>query len=167
MTPRSALGWTRPVAVLAGLLLVAVGCDYDPNAPGRIGGGRGGGGGGTVDMSGQWTYESELFLSGQGLRCSIEGATLVLEQSDSTFSGSYSSATLICVTAGLPPDTLLRAGFGAVVDGRVRGDSVFFNIDDSRFRHAGRRSGTTVSGTAVMFLDESRTLSGTFTVAKQ
>jgi len=165
MTTRSALRWPRPVAVLAGLLLIVVGCDYDPNAPGRLGGGRGGGGGGTVDMSGEWAYKSELFLTGGGRSCRIEGATLALEQSDSTFSGSYSSATLICVATGLPPDTLLRAGFGAVVDGRVRGDSVFFNIDDSRFRHSGRRSGTTVSGTAVMFLDD-RTLTGTFTVAK-
>lgn len=165
MTTRSALRRPGPVAVLAGLLLVAVACDYDPNAPGRMGGGRGSGGGGTVDMSGEWTYESELFLTGQGLRCSIEGATFTLEQSDSTFSGSYSRATLVCSATGLPPDTLLRAGFGAVVDGRVRGDSVFFNIDGSSFRHAGRRSGTTVSGTAVMFLDD-RTLTGTFTLAK-
>jgi hypothetical protein len=153
-------------AILAGLLLVAVGCDYDPNAPGRVGGGRGGGGG-AVDMSGEWTYESELFLAAEGLSCSIEGMTLVLEQRDSTFSGSYSGATLICIATGLPPDTLLRAGFGAVVDGRVRGDSVFFDVDDSRFRHAGRHSGGTVSGTAVMFLGDGRTLSGSFSAARQ
>ncbi|HEX7089338.1 MAG TPA: hypothetical protein VF192_04340 [Longimicrobiales bacterium] len=154
-----------PGAVLAALLLIAAGCDYDPNAPGRLGGGRGSPGG-AVDMSGDWSYESELFLAGGGFSCSIEGMTLTLEQRDSTFSGSYSGATLICAGTGQPPDTM-REVTGVVVGGRVRGDSVFFDIDDSRFRHAGRRSGTTVTGTAVMVLDDSHTLSGSFSAARQ
>lgn len=156
-------------AAIAALALATAGCETDPNAPGR-GVGRGGGGGAApADVSGDWAY-TVTNLTGGSLVCNITGVTLSFSQTDSLFAGSYTGGIMLCnSTVGV--DTLAFGG-GVVVNGVVRGDSVFFELDTPDFANAGRLSGASLSGTARMRLGDPVSgvfvdLLGTFGAARQ
>jgi hypothetical protein len=92
--------------------------------------------------------------------------TITVTQQGAAFSGSY-TATGIC-TSTTATDTIPVAG--SVVNGRVKGDSVFFDLDDVNWHDVGTIVGSDwqgivnarvpVSGTATV-------LAGNFTCIKQ
>lgn len=157
-------------AVLAALaLLVGAGaCEVDPNAPGRRGGGVGGGGRRT-DVSGTWVYNVSN-LSAAGVVCSAANFALSLQQQDSTFTGTYAGGEMVCVAPGEPP-LELQGLTGVVINGLVRGDSVFFDLDTPDWHSGGRVSGNSISGETRLRLDlglqGELIMSGTFGAVKQ
>jgi|GEM_PF-620237 len=172
MDRRKAVGRGPGVrAALAVLALVAgvAACDVDPNAPGRRGGGIGGGGPRNVDLSGEWVYNVSN-LAGAGVACDVSGVVLSLRQQDSTFTGSYDEGQFICVAGEqqIGPEPLRS---GTVLNGVVRGDSVFFDLDTPDWRSRGRLVGNSMSGHTTVRIDlglgQVYTLVGTFGAARR
>ena len=155
-------------AALAALLLGTAACETDPNAPGRRGGGVGGGSG-RADVSGDWIYNATN-LATLGMSCNVSNVVLSLQQSDSTFTGTYAGGEIVCFVPGEPAEPR-EFGSGVVLNGLVRGDSVFFDLDTPDWRSRGRLSGTSISGeTAVRInlgIDGEIFLLGPFGAVKQ
>ena len=99
----------------------------------------------TFSVNGSWNYQATN-LAGDGVSCTITGATLTLTQSGSTFSGSYSNAKLSCQVAGV--ESVIGTYSGQVVNGLVSGDSVSFDFNTSAFTNAGTITGSSMSGMA-------------------
>ena len=97
-----------------------------------------------ANVSGSWGYTATN-LTGSGLSCSISNVTMTVNQTGTTFSGSYSSGTLNCGTLGGGNFT-----GGTVVTGTVSGNGVSFNFDTQDWNNTGTISGTSMSGTATM-----------------
>jgi len=162
----------RPVARAAlaalALLLGPAACDVDPNAPGRRGGGFAGGRR-HADVSGDWVY-SVTNLGAEGVSCSLSNVALSLEQRDSTFTGTYAGGQMVCAFPG-EPARLWEIGAGAVLNGLVRGDSVYFDLDTPDWHSRGRLSGNSISGETRVRLDLGLDgvfiLTGTFGAAKR
>ncbi len=142
---RAALG------MLAALLVGVAACETDPNAPGRRGGGLGGGRGDVVEVSGDWVYNASN-LAAAGLTCNVSNVSLSLQQKDSTFTGTYSGGQVACVGPGVAPDSV-QFGTGVVLNGLVRGDSIFFDLDTPDWRSRGRLTGNSISGETVVRID--------------
>jgi len=157
----------RAALAALGLLVGAAACEVDPNAPGRRGGGFVGGPI-SVDVSGQWVYNVSN-LTGSGVSCDVSGVVLSLQQRDSTFTGTYAGGELVCFGGGeqFGPEPFRS---GTVLNGLVRGDSVFFDLDTPDWRNRGRLSGRSMSGQATVRLDLGmggvHTLVGTFGAAR-
>ena len=88
--------------------------------------------------------------------------TMPIQQSGATFSGTY-TGWLVC-----SGDSLIAAG--KVVQGKVSGDSIWFDLDDPSWYDVGVIQGTTWSGTFNVngtFGGMPVTLAGNFTAVKQ
>jgi hypothetical protein len=96
-------------------------------------------------VNGSWSYQASN-LAGDGVSCSVTGATLTLSQTGSTFSGAYSNAKITCQVGG--QQAVLGTFSGNVVNGVVSGDSVSFDFDTNAFTNTGTISGATMSGNA-------------------
>ena len=96
-------------------------------------------------VNGSWSYQASN-LAGDGVSCSVTGATLTLSQTGSTFGGTYSNAKITCQAGG--QQAVLGTFSGNVVNGLISGDSVSFDFDTTAFTNAGTISGSSMSGSA-------------------
>lgn len=103
-------------------------------------------------------------MSGSGSSCSLSGLVMVLAQSGTTFSGSYSNGQLSC------GGQLLGTVAGIVVNGTVSGSSVSFDLQTSDLHQSGTVSGSSMSGQATWRIDTGSgvvTLTGNWGASKQ
>jgi hypothetical protein len=96
-------------------------------------------------VNGSWSYQASN-LAGDGVSCSVSGATLILSQTGSTFTGTYTNAKITCQVGG--QQAVIGTFNGNVVNGVVSGDSVSFEFDTSAFTNTGTISGASMSGSA-------------------
>jgi len=92
--------------------------------------------------------------------------TITVTQQGAAFSGSYTVTGICTSTAGT--DTIPAAG--SVVNGQVKGDSVFFDFDDVNWHDTGTIVGSDWQGIVNASLPVSGTptvLAGSFTCSKQ
>lgn len=110
-----------------------------------------GAGPGSVNVTGTWSA-SLTNLSGSGVSCSSTTPTqLTLDQTGTTFSGSYNGGELFCSgPGGTGP---VPVGSGSVVNGTVSGSNLSFDLDTPDFHHTGTVSGSSMSGTAQWTMD--------------
>lgn len=118
-----------PLRTLACLVTILAGCGSDSSGPSH------------ANVTGVWTLNAAN-LAAPGLSCSISGARLVLNQSGTSFTGSYSAATVAC--AGIPLDDLS----GTIVNGTVNLQQITFDMDTQDNRFSGTVNGASMSGTA-------------------
>jgi hypothetical protein len=133
-------------------------------------GGDNGTGPGSTSVDGVWSA-SLSNLSGSGVSCSSTAPTqLTLNQTGSTFSGSYTGGELTCSGPG---GTFSEpVGSGSVVNGQINGNSLSFDLDTPDFHQIGTITGNSLSGTAQWRVDFGAptgvvTLNGNWGAAKQ
>ena len=116
------------------------------------------------NVTGTYTY-SVPNLNTVGLACQVH-ATMTVSQGNAAFTGSY-TGTVIC-TAASGTDTLPAAG--SVVNGSVKGDSVFFDLDGSDWHDMGTIVGSGMQGLVNVHLTVNGSptvVAGDFTCVKQ
>ncbi len=96
------------------------------------------------ELSGTWTLTHSGITSG-GEACSIAGTTMVLNQSGSVFSGTYSGGIVAC-----GGDVIGVLGNGIIVDGRITGSDIEFNLDNNTWHNEGTLTANGMSGTAAL-----------------
>lgn len=118
-----------------------------------------------ANVSGAWSY-SVSNLSGGGLSCNASGTTVTLNQTGTTFTGTYNGGTLSCGSVGT-----VSVGTGAVASGVVAANSVNFNFDTQDWMNAGSLSGNTIAGTATVRLvltgGQTVVMNGNFSMVRQ
>ena len=117
------------------------------------------------DVTGTYTYAFSNLGNGSGVVCSGT-ATMPVTQTGATFSGTY-FGTQTCRYASTT-DTWNVSG--TVVNGRVVGDSVYFNMDGDNWRNFGVLQGSDMSGTvngSFIVNGTPSTYAGNFTCVKQ
>lgn len=117
-------GLIRSVTIAA----LAVGCG-DSTAPDN-------------SVSGTWRLTHSGISSG-GESCSIAGTTMVINQSGSVFSGTYSGGIVSC-----GGDVVGVLGNGVIVNGAISGSTIEFNIDNNTWHNEGTLTANGMSGTA-------------------
>jgi len=124
------------LAAISAVMFTLAGCASDSTGP-KV-----------PDVSGTWTL-SLTNMSGGGISCSsASGTTMMLSQSGTTFSGTYSGGTVICIGGG--SSVTGDVGTGVIVNGAVNGDTVSFQIDGPDVPATGTISGDSMSGTATL-----------------
>ncbi len=116
------------------------------------------------NVAGSYNY-SVPNLGTVGANCQVQ-ATMTVTQQGAAFSGSYAGAAICTSSAGT--DTIQAAG--TVVNGRVKGDSVYFDFDDTNWHDMGTIVGSDWQGIVNARLPASGTptvLAGNFTSTKQ
>lgn len=86
-------------------------------------------------LVGSWSYEMPDLQDGHGVTCVVSGPILALTQSGVAFSGNVSGGTVACHASGVLDSASL--GPGVVINGRIAGDSVSFNVDNTQWRSVG------------------------------
>ncbi len=124
-------GGLRSQSLAALLVLVVAGCSSSTSP--------------NETVNGSWSYQASN-LAGDGVSCSVTGATLTLSQTGSTFTGTYSNAKITCQAGG--QQAVLGTFSGNVVNGLISGDSVSFDFDTTAFTNAGTISGSSMTGSA-------------------
>ena len=121
----------------------------------------------TPNVAGTWSY-SISSLSGGGTTCFASGTTMILiNQSEMTFTGTYSGGFFICGFVEL------FVADGTVRNGSVTSDSVVsFDLGLSAWHNSGTISGDSMSGTVTVPVDLGPpvgriTMSGTFAGIRQ
>ena len=113
-------------------------------------GGDGATGPRNLTVDGGWNG-SATNVSGSGVTCTLGGLALSLSQTDTTFAGNYTIATLSCTgpggTAGGGPFA------GIVVNGTIKNGHVTFDLDTSELHFTGSLNNNAMSGTTVWTLD--------------
>jgi hypothetical protein len=105
----------------------------------------------SANVSGTWSA-SVSNMSGGGISCSSTDATLLtLNQTGTTFSGTYSGGELTC--AGPGGTSSGPIGSGSVVNGQVSGNDLSFDLDTPDFHLTGTVNGASLSGTARWRID--------------
>lgn len=123
----------------------------------------------TASVTGTWSG-SVSNMSGSGISCSSTEATQsTLDQSGTSFSGSYTGGTVFC--SGPGGGTTVPIGSGSVINGTVNGSSVIFDLDTPDSHFAGTMSGNSMSGNAQWRVDLGApigviTLSGTWAATR-
>jgi hypothetical protein len=134
------------VPVLAGMLLAA--CDKEPEGPASQG------------VAGTYTYTFADITNGNGVVCA-GSATMPLVQRGASFSGTHRTSITCSSAFGSTGGNFE----GIVVNGRVSGDSVFFDLDDQRWHNSGVLEGSAMRGIVTINAQangEEVRLSGTF-----
>lgn len=114
-------------------------------AAAACGGDDGTGPTGSLNVAGTWSV-SVSGMSGGGASCGTTSPIQVtLQQTGSTFIGSYTGGVLTCLT---PTESFSAAvGSGSVNSGEVTGTTVEFSLGPD-FHHSGTLNGGSMSGTA-------------------
>ena len=118
------------------------------------------------DVAGNWNYAATS-LTGGGITCSFRNVPMTLAQNGTTFSGAYSGGLLSCTGPG--GSLSEQVAGGAVAAGTIDGNSVQFDIDTSDWRNTGTISGSSMSGTVVVRINDGTTtftLAGDFTASR-
>lgn len=138
---------------LLGVCLISASC-----------GGDGSTGPAPHNVAGTYNY-SVLNLATVGLACRVR-ATMVVTQQSATFSGNYTGSLACTSSAG----TDSTGAAGTVINGRVRGDSVYFDFDTADWHNMGVIVGSNLQGLLNVRLNVNGTpkvLAGSFTAVKQ
>src|SRR5205809_154278 len=98
------------VCVLTGVLAA---CGGDSTGPSQ------------ANVAGAWML-SATNVSGQGLSCNLGPPPTTLNQSGTTFTGSYGPGTITCLAGGQSGSDQVQ---GTVVNGTINGNSVQFDLD--------------------------------------
>ena len=146
-------GWFLPLFVAA--FLGACGGD-DSTGPSQ------------ASIAGAWTL-SATNVSGQGVSCNLNNTPVTINQSGSTFTGTYGPGTVTCLAGA---ESVSFPVQGTVVNGTLNGNSVQFDLDTQDIHHVGTLSGNSMSGTVQWTIDFGGdigvvTLSGNWSAAKQ
>ncbi len=104
--------------------------------------------------TGSWTYAATNLtgaISGVVVSCNFSNVPVTLSQAGTTFSGSTSGGSFICIvgtesTSGVFGDRI-------VVNGTISGQSVAFDFDSADWHHAGILAGNSMSGTTTVALN--------------
>jgi len=124
-----------------------------------------------INLTGLWAYSAPKLSEAGGSTCSRTGLALGLTQADTVLIGSTSGSTWDCVgptgisTTGPRPSYQIR-------NGRVRGDSVWFDLETEDMHQVGTVHGDSMSGVATQLIRLSNptrivTLMGPFTAGRQ
>ncbi len=116
-------------------------------------------------IAGTWTFNASN-LSGGGFSCDAFAYRLSVNQSGTTFTGSYSDGTIRCTEDGKTFE--VGPGLtGTIVNGTVtESGSVGFDLDTQDFHQTGTVSGDSMSGTATWRFDFTGILSGSWTASR-
>lgn len=126
-------------SILAVLVFLAA-CGSDSSGPSND----------VVNVAGSWTG-NWANLQGSGLSCNVSGVQMVVNQSGSTFTGTYSNGQITCNgTSG-------GGTAGTIVNGTISGNTVAFDLDNQAAHQTGTISGNSMSGTAIWTLSVSGT----------
>lgn len=99
-------------------------------------------------MEGTWSYAATS-LAGGGWVCEVSGMVLSLQQYGNEFSGSATGGAMECVRG--EEDPVVRTfGTQPVVNGRVSGDAVEFDIGTPDWHNRGRIEDGSMSGTSTI-----------------
>lgn len=101
-------------------------------------------------VEGEWAYEARN-LTGSGLSCDVTGPILTLDQEGSSFSGRAGGGTVSC-RGGQGTVSVAIAG-APVVNGRVDGDQIQFDLGTSDMGHAASVNGRSMAGTVTWWLN--------------
>lgn len=154
------------VFVCATLLLppLVIGCGGDDDGP------AGPSTPTTAQVGGAWTYAFSNITGSSGttnVTCSTNNVSLDINQTGTTFTGSYFAPSMSCTGPG---GTFSDGPYsGTIVNGSVGGTSVSFDFDTSDWNQAGSVSGNSMNGTVAVNLqvDASQLmLSGNWSAAK-
>lgn len=141
------------------MLLAMLGCGDDGTGPGSF------------DVNGTWSASWSNMAGGGALCSSTSGTQLSLNQTGSTFSGSFNGGEVSCTGPGGPAS--MTVGSGLVTDGTLNGRNVGFDLGTSEFHQTGTvTTATTMTGTAEWSIDFGIpvgvvTLSGNWSATKQ
>jgi hypothetical protein len=133
-------------------------------------GGDDGTGPSPANVSGTWSG-SVSNMNGSGVSCSSTQPTqFTLNQSGTSFSGSYAGGELTC--SGPSGTGSAPIGSGSVINGAVSGSNVTFDLDTPDSHFAGSVTGNSMSGTAQWRIDFGApiglvTLNGSWGAARQ
>ncbi|HET9385147.1 MAG TPA: hypothetical protein VFO67_08375 [Gemmatimonadales bacterium] len=133
--------------MMASVCLVGAACGGDSNGPQ------------VHNVQGSYNYQVPS-LRTQGVTCRVH-AVMALAQQGTTFDGTYTGA-LICNA-----DSVSVAG--TVVNGRLKGDSVFFDMDNTDWHDVGVLTGTDMAGIVNVRITVNGapvTLAGNFTATR-
>jgi hypothetical protein len=139
------------VPVLAGMVIAA--CDKEPEGPAA------------ASVAGTYRYTFADITNGNGVVCA-GSATMPLTQRGATFSGTHRTSITCSSASGSNGGNFE----GVVVNGRVSGDSVFFDLDDQRWHNSGVLDGTTMRGVVTINAEANGQqvhLSGTFRAQRE
>lgn len=108
--------------------------------------GCGGGDPPNPNATGTWTYSSSMVGSGNaaGVTCNISNLTLTINESGTTFSGTYSGGVIACQGPGGSSST--ATGSGSVASGSLVHNAVNFDFDNSSWHHTGGLTDNQMSG---------------------
>ena len=144
-----------------GLLVWILACGGDDDGTGP----------GFASVNGSWSL-SITNMTGGGAQCSTTSPIqLTLQQSTTTFSGTYGGGGILTCTAPIGSFSA-AAGSGSVINGQISGNQVSFDIGSENFHHSGTVTGSTMAGTATWTFDEGSAgtlgaLNGNWTATKQ
>ncbi len=105
-----------------------------------------------ANVSGAWTYSATNLSGTTGgvtFACNIEGASMSLSQTGTTFTGMIGSSIMSCFAEGQQASAPLPGA--PVINGVVNGNNVLFDIETSH--NTGSVSGNSMSGTVTVWLD--------------
>ncbi len=102
-----------------------------------------------ANVAGSWTLSASN-VSGQGVSCNLSPTAMIINQSGTTFSGSYGPGTVTCLAGGESASASVQ---GTVVNGTVNGNSVTFDLDTQDTRFTGTMSGNSMSGAVRWVID--------------
>ena len=98
-----------------------------------------------------WKFELPGLVGG-GMSCAIRGASLELVRQGTALEGSYGDGELTCTdSTGRPKD--LGPAEGMLVNGKVEGSRISFDIDSPDAHQTGTITAHSMSGTATWVLD--------------
>src|SRR2546430_15044703 len=143
----------RNGGVLASLCLLGVACGGGDSTGPQV-----------QNIAGTYNY-SVPNLSAQGLTCRAR-ATMVLTQHSASFAGTY-TGDLVCTASGYYDST---GSAGAVANGGISGDSVYFDFDKTNWHDMGVIAGGRLQGLVNVPISANGTpmgLAGKFTATKQ
>jgi hypothetical protein len=124
-----------------------------------------------ANVNGSWSLSITNMTGGGGSCSTSSPIQLTLNQSTTTFTGTYGGGGVLSCTA--PFGSFSAAtGSGSVVNGQVDGSEVSFDLGTANFHHSGTASGSSMSGTATWTFESGGAgtlgeLSGSWTATKQ
>jgi hypothetical protein len=124
-----------------------------------------------ANVNGSWSL-SIANMSGGGAGCSTSSPIQIsLQQSTTTFTGSYGGGGVLTCTA--PFGSFSAAtGSGSVLNGQISGNEVSFDLGSANFHQVGTVTGSSMAGTATWAFESGSastlgTLTGSWTATRQ
>lgn len=124
-----------------------------------------------INLTGLWAYSAPKLSEPGGSTCSRTGLALGLTQVDTLLIGSTSGSTWDCIGPTGITTTGPRPSF-QITNGRVHGDSVWFDLQTDDMHQVGTVKGDSMSGVATQLIHLSNptrivTMTGPFVALRQ